>query len=71
MFIAPYTDGPYIFTIPFSGKSKGSQPRLNMLFLTSQANLVRREGVEPSRALFLKQVGVPISISHPRINKTL
>lgn len=37
LFIALRTDGPYIFTIPFSGISKGSQPPLNTLLFTSQA----------------------------------
>ena len=34
---ALYIDGPYIFTIPFFGRSKGSLPRLNTLSDTSQA----------------------------------
>ena len=38
LFIALYKDGPYIFTIPFSGQSKGSLTPLNTLSVTSQAN---------------------------------
>ena len=39
--IALCIGGPYIFTIPLFGQSKGSLPRLNILSDTSQAKLVK------------------------------
>ena len=35
-YTSQYIDGPYIFTIPFFGWSKGSLPRLSILSNTSQ-----------------------------------
>lgn len=45
-----YADGPYIFTIPFFGRSKGSLPRLCILSVTSQAmffNMASTVGISP------------------------